>query len=61
MTFITKELGFDTEEELLKFLTEQNAKILKANDSTQLDTRLALVGLTESVKKYKKIDIKGQV
>jgi hypothetical protein len=49
------------EEELIKFLTEQNAKTLKVDDKSLLDTRSALIGLTESLKKYKKIDIKGQV
>ncbi|KAI7890490.1 SAC3/GANP/Nin1/mts3/eIF-3 p25 family-domain-containing protein [Mucor mucedo] len=61
LDFIQNELGFDSEDEFLKFLTEQKAKIYKAGNSKLLDTRLALVGLTESLKKYKKIDIKGQV
>ncbi|KAI8073756.1 SAC3/GANP/Nin1/mts3/eIF-3 p25 family-domain-containing protein [Thamnidium elegans] len=60
LDFIQNELSFETNEELLKFLGQQNAKILK-EDGRLLDTRLALVGLTESLKKYKKIDIKGQV
>lgn len=53
-------MSFETNEDLLKFLGQQNAAILK-EDGRLLDTRLALVGLTESLKKYKKIDIKGQV
>lgn len=61
LDFIQSELGFDSEEEFLKFLGEQKARIFKAGSSKLLDTRLALVGLTESLKKYKKIDIKGQV
>lgn len=61
LDFIQNELGFDSDDELLKFLIEQKAKMYKAGNSKLLDTRLALVGLTESLKKYKKIDIKGQV
>ena len=61
LSFLVKELSFESEQELLKFLTEQGAHILKADDNSFLDTRAALIGLVESLKKYKKIDIKGQV
>jgi hypothetical protein len=54
-------LAFDSEEEFFKFLTEQKANTLKANNDKLLDTRAALIELTESLKKYKKIDIKGQL
>lgn len=60
LDFVQTEMSFETNEDLLKFLGQQNAAILK-EDGRLLDTRLALVGLTESLKKYKKIDIKGQV
>jgi hypothetical protein len=60
LDFIQRELAFDSREELLKFLTDQKACILK-DDPSFLDTRAAYVGLVESSKKYKKIDIKGQL
>ncbi|ORE09820.1 hypothetical protein BCV72DRAFT_247976 [Rhizopus microsporus var. microsporus] len=61
LDFIQNELAFESREELIKFLKEQNALFLKANNSDFLDVKSALGSLTESVKKYKKIDIKGQV
>lgn len=61
LSFIEKELGFDSREELFKFLADQKAMTLKADSEELLDTRAALTGLTESLKKYKKIDIKGQL
>lgn len=61
LAFIQKELAFDSREQLLKFLSEQKANILKANNDEALDARAAYAGLLESSKKYKKIDIKGQL
>ncbi|RCH79260.1 hypothetical protein CU097_000215, partial [Rhizopus azygosporus] len=61
LEFIQNELAFESREELIKFLKEQNALFLKANNSDFLDVKSAHSSLTESVKKYKKIDIKGQV
>ncbi|KAL9549397.1 hypothetical protein MBANPS3_005219 [Mucor bainieri] len=61
LAFIQKELAFDSQEPLLKFLSEQKANILKANNSEALDAKAAYAGLLESSKKYKKIDIKGQL
>lgn len=46
---------------MLKFLSEQKASFLKANNNEALDARAAYAGLMESSKKYKKIDIKGQL
>ncbi|KAI8878344.1 SAC3/GANP domain-containing protein [Backusella circina FSU 941] len=60
LDFIQHELSFDDPEALLKFLTEQKACILKDNLNF-LDTRAAHLGLVESSRKYKKIDIKGQL
>ncbi|KAG1464914.1 hypothetical protein G6F46_002540 [Rhizopus delemar] len=59
--FIQKELGFELKEDLIKFLTEQKANVIKSDITDFLDTRAALTGLSEGAKKYKKVDIKGQV
>ncbi|CEP18177.1 hypothetical protein [Parasitella parasitica] len=61
LEFIQNELAFDSIDQVWKFLTEQQANFLKANDTKALDARAAYAGLTESFKKYKKIDIKGQL
>jgi hypothetical protein len=59
LDFIQNELAFESKQDALKFLSEQKANVFKSNEL--LDARAALAGLTESVKKYKKIDIKGQL
>jgi len=46
---------------LIKFLTKQKANVFKSDITDFLDTRAALTGLSEGAKKYKKVDIKGQV
>ncbi|CAO3617652.1 unnamed protein product [Mucor fragilis] len=61
LAFIQQELAFDSQEQVLKFLSEQKASFLKANNNEALDARAAYAGLMESSKKYKKIDIKGQL
>ncbi|KAL7328853.1 hypothetical protein PS15p_207060 [Mucor circinelloides] len=61
LAFIQQELAFDSIDQVLKFLGEQKANFLKANSSEALDARAAYAGLMESSKKYKKIDIKGQL
>lgn len=61
LDFIQSELGFDSIEQALKFLGEQKANFLRANNNKALDAKAAYAGLMESSKKYKKIDIKGQL
>lgn len=61
LDFLQKELAFESQEELLKFLEGQKAKVFKDEEKKKLDAKAALIGLTESVKKFKKIDIKGQL
>ncbi|KAI7905121.1 SAC3/GANP/Nin1/mts3/eIF-3 p25 family-domain-containing protein [Cokeromyces recurvatus] len=62
LNFIQSELAFDSEEDVIKFLQEQNANYLKeVNGDKYLDAKPAYAALLESSKKYKKIDIKGQV
>jgi hypothetical protein len=65
LDFIQEEMGFESRQELLQFLHDQKADQIKtsASDESQqsLDARIAVVALLDSVKKYKKIDIKGQV
>jgi hypothetical protein len=46
---------------LAKFLKEQALIPPAQLNLTTLDTKVATAGLTESLKKYKKIDIKGQL
>ncbi|KAI8978915.1 SAC3/GANP/Nin1/mts3/eIF-3 p25 family-domain-containing protein [Pilobolus umbonatus] len=60
LNYIQEEFAFTSREELNKFLVEQKAFYLRNKDE-YLDTKSVLNGLLESVKKYKKIDIKGQV
>ncbi|KAI8991990.1 nuclear export factor [Mycotypha africana] len=60
-SFIQNELAFDTEEQMLKFLSEQKAKVYSTKGNGYLDCKGALAGLLESQKKFKKIDIKGQL
>ncbi|KAG0746985.1 hypothetical protein G6F16_002738 [Rhizopus arrhizus] len=59
--YIQKELVFELKEDLIKFLTKQKANVFKSDITDFLDTRAALTGLSEGAKKYKKVDIKGQV
>ncbi|KAI9256952.1 SAC3/GANP/Nin1/mts3/eIF-3 p25 family-domain-containing protein [Sporodiniella umbellata] len=61
LQFIQNELGLDSREELTKFLTEQKAMFLKSDNPELLDCKAAYGCLTENLKKYKTVDIKGQV
>jgi hypothetical protein len=58
-------MGFESRQELLQFLRDQKANQIKTSTSAEsqqsLDARTAVLGLLDSVKKYNKIDIKGQV
>ncbi|KAI9315394.1 SAC3/GANP/Nin1/mts3/eIF-3 p25 family-domain-containing protein [Dichotomocladium elegans] len=56
--FITNELAFEDRPQLEKFLEEHNASHITGDS---LNTKLAFANLNESYKKYKKIDIKGQL
>ncbi|KAI8336983.1 SAC3/GANP/Nin1/mts3/eIF-3 p25 family-domain-containing protein [Chlamydoabsidia padenii] len=60
-SFIESELAFETTPALTKFLKEQALIPPAQLNLMTLDTKLATAGLTESLKKYKKIDIKGQL
>ncbi|ORZ25162.1 SAC3/GANP/Nin1/mts3/eIF-3 p25 family-domain-containing protein [Absidia repens] len=61
LDFIEKELAFENRQTFAKFLQEQARMPSSQLTSNVLDTKLATVGLTDSLKKYKKIDIKGQL
>ncbi|KAI9485882.1 MAG: SAC3/GANP/Nin1/mts3/eIF-3 p25 family-domain-containing protein [Benjaminiella poitrasii] len=62
LSFIQNELAFDSEEDVIKFLQEQKANYLQENNGNRsLDAKAAYSALLEGSKKYKKIDIKGQV
>ncbi|KAL0080011.1 SAC3/GANP/Nin1/mts3/eIF-3 p25 family-domain-containing protein [Phycomyces blakesleeanus] len=60
LSFIQTELAFEDHEQLIKFLMSQNAHHLRP-DPNLLDTKAACLVLLESAKRYKKIDIKGQM
>ncbi|RCI01877.1 hypothetical protein CU098_002141, partial [Rhizopus stolonifer] len=59
VSFLQTELGFEDRESAIKFFMDQ--KVLKDQDASSLDARAAMLELMESMKKYKKIDIKGQL
>lgn len=62
LSFITKELAFDNQEQLEKFLKEHKAwHVTGKGEDIALDTKTASNHLAESAKRYKKIDIKGQM
>ncbi|KAI7879646.1 hypothetical protein K492DRAFT_237763 [Lichtheimia hyalospora FSU 10163] len=62
LSFITKELAFDNQEQLEKFLKEHKAwHVIGQGKDVALDTKTASANLAESAKRYKKIDIKGQM
>ncbi|KAI9308733.1 SAC3/GANP/Nin1/mts3/eIF-3 p25 family-domain-containing protein [Cunninghamella echinulata] len=60
LEFIQNELAFDSLPALLKFL-QSLANVVPEPGMIYLDTKIAIVGLLNSLKKYKKIDIKGQL
>lgn len=59
IAFLETELGFESKEQTVKFLVEQKA--LKNPEANCLESKVALIELMEAVKKFKKIDIKGQL
>ncbi|KAJ8657382.1 hypothetical protein O0I10_006937 [Lichtheimia ornata] len=62
LSFIAKELAFDNLEQLEKFLKEHKAwHVTGKGEDVALDTKTASANLAESAKRYKKIDIKGQM
>ncbi|KAI8099329.1 SAC3/GANP/Nin1/mts3/eIF-3 p25 family-domain-containing protein [Halteromyces radiatus] len=61
LSFIMKELAFENSSQMEKFIKEEALIPAAQLTSGFLDTKLATAGLTESMKKYKKIDIKGQL
>ncbi|KAI8377999.1 SAC3/GANP/Nin1/mts3/eIF-3 p25 family-domain-containing protein [Radiomyces spectabilis] len=60
LEFVQQELAFDTREDLTKFLKHQSMQDT-LTDTGMLSTKEGFQRLNESIKKYKKIDIKGQL
>ncbi|CAG8817337.1 8261_t:CDS:1, partial [Gigaspora rosea] len=60
MEFIRTELAFNDMEECYQFLNEHNSSIYILADNT-LDTKNAQKSIEACVKKFEKIDIKGQI
>ncbi|CAG8534563.1 7217_t:CDS:10 [Gigaspora margarita] len=60
MEFIRTELAFNDMEECYQFLSEHNSSIYILADNT-LDTKNAQKSIEACVKKFEKIDIKGQI
>ncbi|KAI8377456.1 SAC3/GANP/Nin1/mts3/eIF-3 p25 family-domain-containing protein [Radiomyces spectabilis] len=63
INYVEKELGFRTGSEVYKFLTDHHLAHCVRKDASGhcLDTKAALPVLMEQSKRFKKIDIKGQI
>jgi len=61
VSFIKEQLSFPILKECLEFL-EQNGVVFKpGTKNTVLDTKASLPSVTENVKTFEKVDIKGQL
>jgi hypothetical protein len=59
--YVQKELGFQQLEDFTTFLCEHDLQSSLDISNGRLDTRKALVEVAVCMKKFEKIDIKGQV
>ncbi|RKP24142.1 SAC3/GANP/Nin1/mts3/eIF-3 p25 family-domain-containing protein, partial [Syncephalis pseudoplumigaleata] len=59
--YVQKELGFDTLEDFTTFLCEHDLQSSFDTANARVDTRKASVEVAVCMKKFEKIDIKGQV
>ena len=61
VSFIKEQLSFPILQECLEFL-EQNGVVFKpGTKNAALDTKASLPSVTENVKTFEKVDIKGQL
>lgn len=62
LSFVAKELSFDSIKLLAKFLREHGIKqVMSKNKDGMFDTKAALPILLAQSKTYNKVDIKGQI
>ncbi|KAI9504958.1 SAC3/GANP/Nin1/mts3/eIF-3 p25 family-domain-containing protein [Coemansia spiralis] len=62
VTFIAQELGFDSIKVCLEFLTNLNITLLESSEQAHyVDMKAAYPHAVAAMKKYEKVDIKGQI